>query len=341
MKENRRHRLTAAVFAAIFMLLAAGCGGSSSQTQTEGAAAEEAVAMDAGSGGTIYENASGALEEREGAEAEGDAAKDGEAASETARKLIKTVDLTVETDEFDALLTNVEERTKELGGYIERSDVYNGSQASGYRSRSASLKVRVPSDRLDEFVEEVAERTNVTNRSEYVEDVTLQYVDLESHKKALYAEQESLLSMLEQAESIEDILAINAQLTDVRYQIESMESQLRTYDNQIDYSTVYLNVDEIEQYAPAEQTGAGDRIRTGFVKNLRRVGNGISNFFIELIIAIPLLVTAAVALGICIGIVFLAIRAGEKSAAARKSRAEKKRATDREKEQQGNGKTNG
>ena len=93
----------------------------------------------------------------------------------------------------------MEERTKELGGYIERSDVYNGSQASGYRSSSASLKVRVPSDRLDEFVEEVAERTNVTNRSEYVEDVTLQYVDLESHKKALYAEQESLLSMLEQA----------------------------------------------------------------------------------------------------------------------------------------------
>ena len=71
---------------------------------------------------------------------------------------------------------------------------------------------------------------------------------LQSHKKALLAEQESLLSMMEQAESIEDIIAINEQLTDVRYQIESMESQLRTYDNQVDYSTVNLYIDEVERY---------------------------------------------------------------------------------------------
>ena len=345
MKKNRFGKMTAYALVAVLFLTAAGCGASSSQTDSavmENASMDSGAASEgAGSGGTIYENASAFQEEA--VESDGDQTT-GEKNAETgeSRKLIKTVDMSVETDAFDILLANVEQRAKELGGYIERSDVYNGSYTSDYRSRNASLTARIPSGRLEEFVTEVSDQSNVTNKSEYVEDVTLQYVDLESHKKALYAEQESLLSMLEQAESIEDILAINAQLTDVRYRIESMESQLRTYDNQIDYSTVYLNVEEIERYDPGEKTGAADRIREGFVKNLRRVGNGISNFFIELIIALPLLVTAAAVLGICIGIVFLAIRLGEKRSAAKKGKeALKKKEPGKRRQEPGRGEHHG
>ncbi len=318
MKKQIAVKLMTVVLAAFLTVPAAGCGASSGGAVTENAAADSAAAEASEAGGVIYENASAVMEE---AQEDGGEALDGqtEAADEN-RKLIKTVDMSVETDQFDNLLAHVTQRAQELGGYIERSDVYNGSYSSDYRSRSASLTVRIPSDRLDGFVTEVSQQSNVTNKSEYVEDVTLQYVDLESHKKALYAEQESLLAMLEQAESIEDILAINSQLTDVRYQIESMESQLRTYDNRIDYSTLYLDVEEIEHYVPGEKPGAGERIREGFVKNLRRVGDGVSNFFIELIIALPLLALAAVVIGACIGIVFLFIRAGEKRTAARKAK---------------------
>ena len=69
--------------------------------------------------------------------------------------------------------------------------------------------------------------------------MTLQYVDLESHKKALTTEQDRLIELMEQAETVEDIITIEGRLSEVRYQLESMESQLRTYDNKIDYSTVY------------------------------------------------------------------------------------------------------
>ena len=90
--------------------------------------------------------------------------------------------------------------------------------------------------------------------------------------------------MMEQAESIEDIIAINEQLTDVRYQIESMESQLRTYDNQVDYSTVNLYIDEVERYTPGAAKSAGARIAEGFSANIYRVGSFFKNFAIEFII---------------------------------------------------------
>ena len=55
--------------------------------------------------------------------------------------------------------------------------------------------LRVPQAKLDEFVNSVAELGNVVSRNESVEDVTLQYVDVKSHKESLQVEQERLLTI--------------------------------------------------------------------------------------------------------------------------------------------------
>lgn len=308
-RRKKIRRLSAMLSMAVLLMAVAGGCGSSSSNGWEGA--KDTVSMEApmaaSMDGGLYENAAMA-EEGAGEEVPEQQVQ----ASD--RKLIKTVDMSVETEEFDTLVSNVETKVSSLGGYIEMSNVYNGSYTSNYRSRSADITARVPADKLDQFITEVAEYSNVIRKEERVEDVTLQYVDMESHKKALMAEQESLLSMLENAQSIEDIIAINEQLTDVRYRIESMESQLRTYDNKINYSTLYLNIQEVEQYEPYAPKSAGERIREGFVRNLHRVGDGISNFFIELVIALPILAVMAVVIAIVVGIVYLIIKAGEKNA---------------------------
>ena len=87
-------------------------------------------------------------------------------------------------------------------------------------------------------------------------------------------EQERLLQLLEQAESIEDIITIEQRLSDVRYQLESMESQLRSYDNQVDYSTVYLYIDEVEVYTPVEEETTWERISAGFMDSLKEYRRG-------------------------------------------------------------------
>ena len=240
----------------------------------------------------------------------------------TGRKLIRNVDMDVETESFDALLASAQSQAEELGGYIESSSISNSSYASSTSAaRSARLTARIPSEKLDGYLAGISKQSNVTRKSESTEDVTLQYVDLQSHKKALLAEQESLLSMMEQAESIEDIIAINEQLTDVRYQIESMESQLRTYDNQVDYSTVNLYIDEVERYTPGAAKSAGARIAEGFSANIYRVGSFFKNFAIEFIILLPILIAIAIVLGIAILIVRIIIKISEKHQAGKKTSA--------------------
>ncbi len=247
---------------------------------------------------------------------------------QTNRKLIKTVNMSVETERFDDLMPNLEKQVAALGGYIESMSVNNREyyHTDGTSSlRYGDMTVRIPKENLETFLSQVSGQSNVVSRSEYVEDVTLQYVDLESHKKALTTEQDRLLELLEQAETVEDIITIEGRLSDVRYQIESMESQLRTYDNKIDYSTVYLSISEVERYTPTEENSVGERIRTGFLKSLDGVGNGILNFAVWFVTHIPYLVVWAIVIGVIILIVKLFIAVMEKR---RKKRQEKYKAAE-------------
>ncbi|MBD5480729.1 MAG: DUF4349 domain-containing protein [Lachnospiraceae bacterium] len=245
------------------------------------------------------------------------------------RKLIRTVNLQVETMDFDSLLSYLENRTQELGGYVESLNSYNGSSynstsysGSGYRNnRTASLTLRIPKNNLDSFLVQVAENSNITSRSEREVDVTLDYVDLDSHKAVLLAEQERLLSFLEQAETVEEMIMLESRLSEVRYQIESMERQLRTYDNQIEYSTVYLDITEVVELTPVpvKQPTTWERISNGFMDSLKNIGKGFREFFVWFIVTLPYLVLFAV---IILVIVLFTVLGVKKGAAKRKKRAE-------------------
>lgn len=216
------------------------------------------------------------------------------ASQQSDRKLIRTVNMSVETKEFDTVMATLEQRVSDLGGYIEKMDTYNGSVYSSYRSsRNASLTARIPANQLNVFLGEVSEISNVTRRSENVQDVTLDYVDLASHKKTLLAEHDRLLELMERAEYIEDIITIEQRLSNVQYQIESMETQLRTYDNKVDYSTVYLDVSEVQELTPVHEETIWERISGGFMENLKKIGNGALEILVWLLVHIPTLVLCA------------------------------------------------
>lgn len=213
---------------------------------------------------------------------------------ETSRKLIKTVNILAETEDFDTLVPGLQKQVEALGGYIEYISVYDVHsyyvEEQQVKQRCANVTARVPKEKLDGFLAQVGEQTNITSRSENVEDVTLQYVDLESHKKALVTEQDRLLALMEKAETVEDIIAIEGRLSEVRYQLESMESQLRTYDNRIDYSTVELTITEVRKYSPPQEATVWQRIESGFMKSLDDIGFGIRDFAIGFVIDIPYIV---------------------------------------------------
>ena len=129
---------------------------------------------------------------------------------------------------------------------------------------------------------------------------------MQSKKEMYLAEQESLLALLEKAESLEDIVYLTERLSEVRYSIESLESSLRTCDNLVDYATINLNVQEVTVYTPtveAPQT-VGERISQGFKQSIDDVFTGIQNSFVKFVVRSPYLVKRLVKLAIFAAIVF-------------------------------------
>lgn len=137
------------------------------------------------------------------------------------RKLIRNVDLWAETEDFEGLLRSIHEQVSSLSGYVEQSDVSGSSIQRDSRPsrRHASITARIPADQLDSFLQVVEDQANVTERSETATDVTLQYSDLESRKKTLTTEQERIWALLEKADTLEAVIALEERLSEIRYYI--------------------------------------------------------------------------------------------------------------------------
>ena len=109
------------------------------------------------------------------------------------------------------------------------------------------------------------------------------------YKKALLTERERLMELLSKAEEVADIIEIESRLSEVRYQIESLESQLRVIDNQVTYSTVYLSVREVELYSPAEKQGMWEKISDRFINKVYRMIWRLEEMVIEGVASLPFL----------------------------------------------------
>ena len=211
----------------------------------------------------------------------------------TGQKLIRRVNIDAETEDLDALLVQLQAQISASNGYIESQDLYNGSSYSNYRNRNANLTIRIPADKLDGFVVQLKDASNVVNYSESQEDVTLTYVSTESRIKALETEQERLLELLSQAENMSDLLEIEARLTDVRYEQESVTSQLLVLANKVDYATINLYISQVKEYTEVDEQTVWQRISNGFKENLKDIGEGAVDFFVWLVTYSPQLVLSA------------------------------------------------
>lgn len=274
----KNRKLFAMLMAAVLVMgLLAGCGATSSkEAAADNAAPQEMMEEEpAAAEGGLYSSSSSVTTDQSAA---------------TEQKLIKRVNIDAETEDLEALLPKLTNKIAELGGYIESQELYNGSSYSSYRSRSVNMTVRIPAQRLSDFTAQVEGVSNVVNYSETADDVTLQYVDTESRVKALEVEQERLLELLEQAETMADLLEIEARLTDVRYELESYASQLRALENKVDYATVYLYISQVKVYTEVEPQTVWQRIGSGFSGNLQDIGEDLTDFFVWVVTYSPQLI---------------------------------------------------
>ena len=225
------------------------------------------------------------------------------------QKLIKTVNLSTETEDMDRLLAELNTHVEMLGGYVEHREIMNGSNRNSNRSRWASLTLRVPVEKLGDLVACVEDASNVTNYTENVDDVTLQYVDTASRRKALETEYDRLQALLEKADNMSDLLTIESRMTEVRYELESVTSQLRVYDNKVNYATVWLNISEVTKLTPVAERTRWQQIGDGFVESIQNVCEGFLNLCTWILANSPYLLIAG---GILAFLIFLARRTNRK-----------------------------
>ena len=211
------------------------------------------------------------------------------------RKWIITIDMNVETNDLDSLMENLEKEIRTQGGYVEDQNIHNGSTYASRRYRSANLTIRIPDEKVDSFTSDISGMANVVSQNLRREDITLQYVATSSRVTALETEEARLLELLAKAETMEDLLEIEARLTDVRYELENYASQLRLYDNQVDYATIYLYIDEVQEYTPVEEPTFFERIQNTFSNSLEGLGNGIVDITVFLVGNSPYLLVFGIA----------------------------------------------
>ncbi|MCR5357225.1 MAG: DUF4349 domain-containing protein [Lachnospiraceae bacterium] len=220
------------------------------------------------------------------------------------RMLIKNVYMNVESEDVEAMIGNVEKRVNELGGYIENMNLENQKYSNSER-KTANIVARVPVEKLDQFVDEVEGESNVLSKSSNAEDVTLRYVDMQSKLESYQTEYDRISELLKEADDLDTIIALEERLTEIRYQIESYGSQLKVMKNQASYSTINLSITQVIEYTPVvvEEKTRLERMADGFVSNCKKVWNGILDFFVGLVIALPVLLIWAVVIVIIVIII--------------------------------------
>ena len=246
--------------------LLSGCGGSGGDTAASSDTAASEAAVSAGANGS-GEAAYGAWPETEAAEDTGGTAADSAGSRLENAKMIYTAHMEVETTAFDTADADLRTLVEVLGGYFEQAAVHN--YGSGYRS--GDYTVRIPADQYRPFLERVGTICHVTYKEEGSENVSEAYYDAESRLVTQQTKLERLQALLAQAENMEDIITIESAISDTELEIEQLTGTLRHYDSLVDFSTVYITLQEVYQLSNVEEpaTSFGSRVGTAFASGWR------------------------------------------------------------------------
>lgn len=208
-------------------------------------------------------------------------------AATVSEKKIRTVRMTLECKNLENASQGLKEKVKAQGGYIESEDYTASTQYNS--SKTMVFTLRIPKENVDSFLDFLNGEGRILSKSENLEDVRLQYWDTKSHIKALETEQERILALMEKAETIDQLIALESRLTDIRYQLESYNSEILDYDNRINFSTIYLELQESID-GKLNNTKAytfSDKVRDGFYRNLFGIQLFFSGIAVFTLVYIP------------------------------------------------------
>ena len=248
-----------------------------------------------------------------------------------AEKIIYTGHVYMETTAFDEAVAALDHAVAQYGGFVQDSSIsgnaqYNDDGSTVICDRWAYYTVRIPTDKFSDFMALTEGIGNVINSSRNAQNVTSQYTDYEARLESLYTQEERLLAMLEESGDLESLITLEARLSEVRYEIESIERNLRNLDQKLAFSTVNLELREVELYTPTVtvQRTFGEKLADAFGDGWHRFVRGLQRFVLGMARALPTLVLLAV---IVVSALLVVVRIRKKRAKKIAKLEEQKRET--------------
>lgn len=290
-------------FLMLLSLCACGAGSKGSDTAAATESIQEAPAVaaeDNGYGGLAsYSGSYAADAEYEEAEEDGAGGGTGAEAGEiNPDKIIYSGEAQIETLNFDESIAGLMEMLEQYGGWIESSSLSGANYYSISRgnsgNRSAYYTLRIPSDKFETMMTSLSQLGNVPYTHTYSENVTAQYYDTQARLTAYETQEARLLEMMEKAETVSDVITIEEKLTELRYQIESLQSTLNNWDRQVNYSSLYVTVDEVGEYTPQPQQSYLQELWQALTGAFKDLGRFFKNFLVFLVSAIPTIIVLVV-----------------------------------------------
>lgn len=283
-------------------------GGGESYAETEEAVEapaapppNAAMAMDAGAATANTATA-------DGASADGAASRSAET-PEYGLKIIREARIEMQTENYSEDMAALEELVTSMGGFITSREEWGSEQSAetGENPRTLSLTLRIPSDQLDAFVEQAKQVGIVTASSISETDVTDQYTDTDRRLQAYQKQYDRVLEMMDQATTVEELIQIESELSRLEMEIESCQGTLNYWDARVNYSTVYIYVDEVRRAISANPS-LGERMRTALANSWDDFTQGCQDLVVNLYAAIPYIAVWIVVLAAAGGIAALIVR---------------------------------
>lgn len=220
-------------------------------------------------------------------------------AQETGEKLVYRGSLNIQTKDYEDSASKLRALVREYNGLIESEEEYEeGSYYTGSETKklwALYTTVRIPTDKYSDFMSGSAEIGNVVSRSSSAENISRRYNDVSAQIEALEKQQTRLLEMMDEAKTIEDMIAVEDRLSEVQYQLNSLKTNRESMDTDIAYSTISVVLREVRVYAEVNESflqRLGNRLGNGFVK----FGDDVQALILGFAGALPYLLVLAVIL---------------------------------------------
>ena len=231
--RNSRKAFGTAGALLLLVLLLQGCGGGAGESRSEGGEASPSMAEAAGGAEvTSVQEPETGTEVVEGFD----------------RMVVKTAELGIRAGDVRGSAAEAREVSASFGGEVLSAEVYGGSGPV-----SADLVLSVPSEEFEAALDELRGLgSRVTTDSVRGEDVTEEFVDLESRERNLLAAEESLLELYERAESVDDTLEVERELTGIRGEIEQVQGRIQYLERRTASSEISLHLEPVVTAAPQQ-----------------------------------------------------------------------------------------